>query len=883
MAQALSEEEFHRMQAQLLELRTQNYQLSDDLRKNTTELNSVHLKTVTLEKDYIKAQKALNKSKKAQEVDALLSENEMLQGKLHSQEDDFRLQNSTLMQELSKLCTQIEELQHEIKELKDCKGLQAESSGPISISVDGELLRLQAENAALQKKMTALQERHESEIKSPRGAEVSETKTSATDGPADTNGVRLHSDVSESREDSAARTNDRLEQAEAKCAKLEQRVTELSEVELQLHTEVEEKRLLKEQLHALESSKQADITQLQEEIAKLSDKLKKKQDSFLRSQAEKEVLYNDSRTKIDEIQQRKEEELKSLKIRIQKLQGDLLSANQSVGEMKEQLQSRQKEHDLVLHTLRDQIACQSAVSQEQVEGILTENDALRTNLVALEQIQTVKTQEMNLLRDQNMALNVELQQRRTEQESFLAQRDDLNSQLQEVNRANSRLLEQLTELDQWKDRLQQELEEAKKTADKRKAMLDELAMEIITEKSRHKEELSDVRLQHEKEVLGVRARYEKELRGLHEDKNRTEEGIRSQLRDEKARNKELEGLQQCVEELQAQVQSMEDTKGWFERRLKDAEESMEKSCLEHQESTEKLQEEHSLQLKGKASDIDGVNLQLTEVEKERDVHIETIGKLKQEIKDTVDGQRILEKKGSSALKDLKRQLQLERKRADKLQERLQEILTNTKTRTGLEELVLSEISSPSPKQQRGDSSSVSSFSYGEIMKEGATSQSINKSASGSPQSQRPADLSDDEVGELFQRLAGVQQEKWMLEEKVKHLEVSCSSMADDICKKSAIIETYVMDSRIAHGAHGATAVAHHVGQVGGHGHGLGSVLRDLVKPGDENLREMNKKLQNMLEEQLTKNMHLQKDLEVLSQEIVHLSKDSSPGAGSATG
>lgn len=37
---------------------------------------------------------------------------------------------------------------------------------------------------------------------------------------------------------------------------------------------------------------------------------------------------------------------------------------------------------------------------------------------------------MNLLRDQNMALNVELQQKRTEQESFLAQRDDLNSQLQ---------------------------------------------------------------------------------------------------------------------------------------------------------------------------------------------------------------------------------------------------------------------------------------------------------------------------------------------------------------------------------------------------------------------------------------------------------------------
>uniref|UniRef100_A0A8C2JWN2 GRIP1 associated protein 1 n=1 Tax=Cyprinus carpio TaxID=7962 RepID=A0A8C2JWN2_CYPCA len=477
-----------------------------------------------------------------------------------------------------------------------------------------------------------------------------------------------------------------------------------------------------------------------------------------------------------------------------------------------------------------QVACQSAVSQEQVEGMLSENDALRTNLAALEQIQTVKTQELNLLREQNLALNAELQQRHTEQESFLAQKDDLNSQLQESNRANSRLLEQLTELGLEKDKLQQELEEARKTADKRKVMLDELAIEMAEEKSRHKEELSDVRLQHEKEVLSIRARYEKELRGLHEEKNRTEEEIRSQLRDERARTKELESLQPYVEELKAQVQSMEGTKGWFERRLKEAE----VLCVYSHLSLQSIVRDGNF---------------LTGMQKEREELNNTISKLKQEIKDTVDGQRILEKKGSSALKDLKRQLHLERKRADKLQERLQEILTNTKTRTGLEELVLSEINSPSRTQQTGDSSSISSFSYREIMKDGASAPSTNKSNTSSPQSQRPADLSDDEVSELFQRLAEVQQEKWMLEEKVKHLEVSCASMADDICKKTAIIETYVMDSRrggaVAHGAQGERG-------------GLSSVLRDLVKPGDENLREMNKKLQNMLEEQLTKNMHLQK-------------------------
>ncbi|XP_041860388.1 GRIP1-associated protein 1 isoform X2 [Melanotaenia boesemani] len=870
MSQALSEEEFHRMQAQLLELRTQNYQLSDDLRKNSAELNAVRQKNSALERDFIKAQKALNKSKKAQEVEALLSENEMLQGKLHSQEEDFRLQNSTLMTELSKLCTQIEQLEQENQGLKK-EGGGASVSSPAANSasspVDRELLRLQAENSALQKKMKALQERFDKELQRQAVAHGNQSATTETDGSAGANGV---SDVTGGRGEEPEGTNQREEQTLQRSEKQLHGLSEKSvekivakqaalgwsaalcpitpcfgpELEMALNTEQEEKRLLREQIQNLEASKQAEITKLQEEMTKLSDKLKKKQDSFQRLQTEKEALYNDSRTKIDEINQRKEEELKTVNVRVQKLQSDLAAANQTMAELREQLQSKDKDHELALHALKDQI-------------------------------QTVKTQEMNLLREQQEALTAELQQRRLQHDSLLAQKDDLSSQLQESSFANRKLLEQLTEEGQEKEKLLRELDEAKKTAEKRKAMLDDMATQLNQEKSDHKEALSDLKLQHEKEVLGVRARYEKELRGLHEDKNRSEEEIRQQLRDEKARTKELEGLQQRVDELQAQVQSMEGTKGWFERRLKEAEENMEKKVLQHQEETEKLQQEHSLQLQEKQEEVEGLKQLLVEVEKQRDEHGDTIGKLKQEIRDTVDGQRILEKKGSSALKDLKRQLQLERKRADKLQERLQEILTNSKTRTGLEELVLSEINSPSRTQQTGDSSSVSSFSYRDMMKETQPTNQ-NKSGGGSPQSQRPAELSDDEVGELFQRLAEVQQEKWMLEEKVKHLEVSCSSMAEDICRKSAIIETYVMDSRrdVSGGAVGG-----HGGSQGERG-GLGSVLRDLVKPGDENLREMNKKLQNMLEEQLTKNMHLQKDLEVLSQELVRVSKD---GGSTAVG
>ncbi|XP_038127157.1 GRIP1-associated protein 1 isoform X4 [Cyprinodon tularosa] len=868
MSQALSEEEFHRMQAQLLELRTQNYQLSDDLRKNSAELNAVRLKLGVQERDLLKAQKALSKSKKAQEVDALLSENEMLQGKLHSQEEDFRLQNSTLMAELSKLCTQIEQLEQENRSMKEGGGAAASDPPAKSAScpADGELLRLQAENAALQKKLKAVQENFDRELQRQAVSHGNQRATTETEGSADTNGV---SDVSAGSEEAAAEgTNQREGQAG-----LQQAEERLHELEMALNTEQEEKRLLREQVHSLEASKQAEISKLQEEITKLLDKLKKKQESFQRLQTEKEVLYNDSRTKIDEINQRKEEDLKAVNVRLQKLQSDLAAANQATAELREQLQNKDKEHEVVLQTLKEQ-----AASQEQVDNVLQENDALRTNLAALEQIQTAKTVEMNLLREQQEALTAELQQNRSEQEVLLAQRDDLNSQLQESSFANRKLLEQLTEEGQEKERLLRELDEAKKTAEKRKTMLDEMATQIHQVKSDHKEALSDLKLQHEKEVLGVRARYEKELRVLHEEKSRSEEEIRQQLREEKARAKELEGLQPQVEELQAQVQAMEGTKGWFERRLKEAEESLEKNAAQHQEDLQRLQEEHTHQLEEKRAEMEGWKQKLEAAEKERDEHVKTIEKLKQEIKDTVDGQRILEKKGSSALKDLKRQLQLERKRADKLQERLQEILTNSKTRTGLEELVLSEINSPSRTQQTGDSSSVSSFSYKDMMKE-AQPTNQNRSGGGSPQSQRPAELSDDEVGELFQRLAEVQQEKWMLEEKVKHLEVSCSSMAEDICRKSAIIETYVMDSRRDVSG---SAVGGHGGSQGDRG-GLGSVLRDLVKPGDENLREMNKKLQNMLEEQLTKNMHLQKDLELLSQELVRLSKEGGPGGSSAAG
>merc|ERR1711936_512524 len=58
-----------------------------------------------------KAQRTIEKSKKLTEVQRLLTENDNIQRKLIAQEEDFRLQNQTLLNELSLLVTENERLE----------------------------------------------------------------------------------------------------------------------------------------------------------------------------------------------------------------------------------------------------------------------------------------------------------------------------------------------------------------------------------------------------------------------------------------------------------------------------------------------------------------------------------------------------------------------------------------------------------------------------------------------------------------------------------------------------------------------------------------------------------------------------------------------------
>lgn len=60
-----------------------------------------------VEKEFQKAQRALEKSRKAKDVEMLFAENDALQNKLLSQEEQFREQNQALLQELAIVNTSI--------------------------------------------------------------------------------------------------------------------------------------------------------------------------------------------------------------------------------------------------------------------------------------------------------------------------------------------------------------------------------------------------------------------------------------------------------------------------------------------------------------------------------------------------------------------------------------------------------------------------------------------------------------------------------------------------------------------------------------------------------------------------------------------------------
>ena len=555
--------------------------------------------------------------------------------------------------------------------------------------------------------------------------------------------------------------------------------------------------------------------------------------------------------------------------------------------------------------------------------------------------------------------------------TLIAERERLNNQLLDLQHDLKRmtserdsLQERLTQLSADHQSLKGKASEWSELAEDRKVTIDEMKAHI--EESRTKQAT---------EVSELQAKQEIELQGLQEEicilRQRGEE-----LSDKACQLREAEGTIRRLEtekmQMSLQLDQVRDElvmqKSYYETRMSDLNRDQEARILLLQETQSSLMQEMVDKLSQSESEIQRLNQQSMDCMEDRKIH---------------------EKKAVMLMKELKKNLTAERSRAERLQQKLQDFLSQTtsfdptnttstsdeiitdaagntgsaaaaaaagsSTSTGHLLLLNSSSTSTPLKSPAGksteklnDTSSVGSWSFmsnsrngnGNGDKMGTASDHSNGSndfaptfafassdqhslqqqlhlsspsssssrtdviAQNSGQQQQPHEAAAGSAGsnvlllieelecenrQLVARLSDQKQENWQLEERVNQLLSQVDQLTIDSNNKGLIIEFYCMGEQRSRTASQSSASssqpsssssAHHAGNH--------SVLQsrekmtvrkvvDFIKDrGDENLKEINRKLQRMLEETLTKNMFLQKDLEHLSNEVVRLSKESIP-------
>ncbi|VDO27712.1 unnamed protein product [Onchocerca flexuosa] len=148
---SISEEEFCRLQEQLLELRNRNYELLEENRRQQNYINSLPSKGTEA---LLFASKLVGRKKdKDTSNEKLENEVRLLQHKLSSQEEEFRLQQSTLLSELNKVVKQCEFLEAKTKECGENNGSNELSEQNLS-----DMEKLMKKNSELEIEVSSLRE-----------------------------------------------------------------------------------------------------------------------------------------------------------------------------------------------------------------------------------------------------------------------------------------------------------------------------------------------------------------------------------------------------------------------------------------------------------------------------------------------------------------------------------------------------------------------------------------------------------------------------------------------------------------------------------------------------------------------------------------------------
>ncbi|XP_055350472.1 GRIP1-associated protein 1-like [Paramacrobiotus metropolitanus] len=559
------------------------------------------------------------------------------------------------------------------------------------------------------------------------------------------------------------------------------------------------------------------------------------------------------------------EQMESERLTAQK---NLDELEKTVTNLKTDLQAKQSTVQLLLEE-RDQI---QRTFNERLNAVLTEKENLR--LVCKSELDKVRQENFTMrqtveeekvmararvedierqMKDLLEQIDVTGQQTKRDTDELLSEHKrqiaDLTENVENITAENNSFRTEAKNREEVLKHLNEEVmrlttgeAELSKLADKRKATIDDLSIHLDNLKRQHEEEI------HQKKQEIARA----------------SEPFRLKLELASAEASKVPNLTAEVESLRKEATELRDQ----QRRWQEQVAEVKLGCANEIAALKTDLKTVTDDLNGLRTDSSEKITSLTEalraMTEERNslaTRLDTENSsLQRQIGDKAEELKIVERKNTAVVRDLQKQLQAEKKRLEKVQNRLSEVLRDGNVR------VKSVSEDSADFTERDETGSVSSWSF-------VSSKSGHKKRASDVQSELSntetetglaSTMTDQEIRDLLNRITKLQQEKAVLIERVTMLETGHATLAEELLSKSAVINRFLQT--VSTSGSGQQPKEQEV-------FSLRNVVERLGKEKSNDMETQN--LRHLLEETLTKNIHLQKNMELLTEELDRL-RGSSP-------